>query len=307
MEDNQINERLPEHESDNDSELILEEADGESALELIFTMFKNNKMTLISLIVLLLIALTALFAPLAAPYDPNEIDMYNRLQSPSREHWLGTDEFGRDTLSRIIYGSRVSLVIGIVPTAFSMLIGTVLGLASGYFGGRTDFWIMRLADVMLAFPSLLLAMVVMFTLGATLLNIFIALAVVSWAGTARVVRAQTLSLKEKEFVEAARSVGVKDFVIMFKHILPNCLPSLIVIFTLDIPGAILSEASLSFLGIGAQPPSTSWGLMVTRGKEYLFSTPVLSIAPGVAILIVVLAFNFLGDGLRDTMDPFLKE
>jgi len=227
--------------------------------------------------------------------------------APSAAHLLGTDELGRDALSRIIYGARISLVIGLVPTLISMLIGTILGLIAGFYGKKADFIIMRAADIMLAFPSLLLAMVVMYTMGGGLVNIFIALSLVNWAGTARIVRAQTLSLKEKEYVEAARSIGVKDFVIMIRHILPNCLPSLIVLFTLNIPSAILSESSLSFLGVGAQPPSASWGLMVVKAKKYLFSEPWLAIAPSIAIMIVVMAFNFLGDGLRDVLDPYLKE
>ena len=210
-------------------------------------------------------------------------------------------------LSRLIYGARVSLQVGLVAVSISLLVGGSLGAIAGFYGGKVDFIIMRLADVMLAFPSLLLAMVVMYTMGGGLINIFIALSLVNWAGTARIVRSQTLSLKEKEYVEAARSIGVKKWVIMFRHILPNCIPSLIVLFTLNIPSAILSEASLSFLGVGAQPPSASWGLMVVRGKKYLFSEPWLSIAPSVAIMIVVMAFNFLGDGLRDVLDPYLKE
>lgn len=268
---------------------------------------RENKLAAVSAVIILLFLLAAIFAPLVAPYDPGKQDLLARLQPPSAKHWLGTDELGRDVLSRIIYGARVSLVIGLVPTAISMTIGTVLGLMAGYMGKTVDFIIMRLADIMLAFPSLLLAMVIMYTLGASLVNIFIALSLIQWAGTARVVRSQTLSLKEKEYVEAARSIGVSKWKIMFCHILPNCLPSLIVLFTLNIPGNILSESSLSFLGVGAKPPSTSWGLMVTRGKAYLFNDPVLALAPGVAILILVLAFNFLGDGLRDVMDPYLKE
>lgn len=269
--------------------------------------FSANKLAAASAAAIVLIVLAAVFAPLIAPYDPNAMDLKNTLMAPSSAHLLGTDESGRDVLSRILYGARVSLVIGIVPTVISMVIGTVLGLVSGYMGKAADFIIMRLADVVLAFPSLLLAMVVMYTLGASLLNIFIALSIVSWAGTARVVRSQTLAIKEKEFVEAARSIGVSPWTIMIRHILPNCIPSLVVLFTLNVPGAILSESSLSFLGVGAQPPSSSWGLMVTRGKTYLFSEPWLSLAPGIAILIVVLAFNFLGDGLRDAIDPYMKE
>lgn len=288
---------------DVESELV----DNDSLLEDIINMIKTNAVATISGLLILVFIIIAIFADKVAPYDPYKIDLINRLSSISSEHLLGTDEIGRDVLSRIIYGSRVSLFIGLVPTLLSMIIGAVLGLISGYFGGKIDFAIMRLADVVLAFPSLLLAMVIMYTLGASTLNLFLALTIISWAGTARVVRAQTMSLKEKEFVEAARSIGVKDSVIMFKHILPNCLPSLIVLFTTNIPAAILSEASLSFLGVGAQPPEASWGLMVSKGKEFLFSNPVIAMAPGVAILIIVLAFNFLGDGLRDAIDPYMKE
>lgn len=270
-------------------------------------LIRENKLAAVSAVIIILFVLAAVFAPIVAPYDPAKQDLVNRLQLPSAKHWLGTDELGRDVLSRIIYGARVSLVIGLVPTAISMTIGTILGLMAGYMGKTVDFVIMRFADIMLAFPSLLLAMVIMYTLGASLINIFIALSLIQWAGTARVVRSQTLSLKEKEYVEAARSIGVSKWKIMFRHILPNCLPSLIVLFTLNIPGNILSESSLSFLGVGAKPPSTSWGLMVTRGKAYLFNDPVLALAPGVAILILVLAFNFFGDGLRDVIDPYLKE
>lgn len=270
-------------------------------------MARQNKLAAFSAAVIVVIVLAAVFAPLAAPCDPYSQALTDRLQAPGAAHLLGTDELGRDVLSRIIYGARISLTIGLVPTVVSMFIGTVLGLFAGFYGGKTDFIIMRLADVMLAFPSLLLAMVVMYTMGGGLVNIFIALSLVNWAGTARIVRAQTLSLKEAEYVEAARSIGVRKITIMFRHILPNCLPSLIVLFTLNIPAAILSEASLSFLGVGAQPPSASWGLAVVRGKKYLFSEPWLSIAPSVAIMIVVMAFNFLGDGLRDVLDPYLKE
>ncbi|MBQ3404818.1 MAG: ABC transporter permease, partial [Oscillospiraceae bacterium] len=226
---------------------------------------------------------------------------------PVPVHLLGTDEGGRDVFTRMLYGARVSLAIGIVPTMVSMIIGALLGMISGFLGGKTDTVIMRLADIMLAFPSLLLAMVIMYTLGDGIVSIFLALAIVNWAGVARVVRSETLSLKETEYVEAARSIGVGRFVTMFRHILPNCIPSLIVLFTLNIPSAILAESSLSFLGIGIQPPNASWGLMVNVGKSFLYTQPWLSLSPSVAIMIVVLAFNFLGDGLRDVLDPHLKK
>lgn len=298
---------LPAEETLHKTELAAEIGESESAWDKFKYLCRNNKLAVASAAVILLIALAAIFAPLVAPYDPTEQDLMNRMQGMSLQHIFGTDQLGRDVLSRMIYGARISLCIGIFPTLISMILGTVLGLMSGYLGKTADFIIMRLADITMAFPSLLLAMVVMYTLGNGIVNIFLALTVVSWAGTARVVRSQTLSLREMEYVEAARSVGVGSFTTMFRHILPNCLPSLIVLFTLNIPGSILSESSLSFLGIGAQSPATSWGLMVSEGKDYLFTNPVIAIAPGVAILVLALAFNFLGDGVRDVLDPYTKQ
>ncbi len=288
-------------------ELAAELGDTDTGWDKFKTMCRENKLAAFSAVVILLIALGAIFAPLVAPYDPTAQDLTHRLQGMSMEHIFGTDQLGRDVFSRMIYGARISLCIGLFPTLISMLLGTILGLMSGYLGKTVDFIIMRLADITMAFPSLLLAMVVMYTLGNGIVNIFLALTIVSWAGTARVVRSQTLSLREKEYVEAARSMGVGSFTTMFRHILPNCLPSLIVLFTLNIPGSILSESSLSFLGIGAQSPATSWGLMVSEGKDYLFTNPVIAIAPGVAILVLALAFNFLGDGVRDVLDPYTKQ
>jgi len=258
------------------------------------------------LLFVLLLALLAIFAPVVSPYNPYIVDLDNSLLPPSLQHWLGTDNFGRDVLTRILYGARISLVVGLVPSFIAMVIGTVMGIVSGYVGGRTDFVVMRLADMMIAFPSLLLAMVVMYTLGANLFNIFIALALVGWAGVARVVRAQTLALKEKEFIEAARANGTSRLTIMGHHIFPNVVPTLIVLFSLSIPDSIMWESSLSFLGVGVQPPESSWGLLVSAGKDYLFQAPMVAVAPGVAILIAVLAFNFVGDGLRDALDPSMK-
>ncbi len=277
----------------------------EGILHSILSMFRANKAALLGLILILLILLMSVFAPVIARYDPNALDLTSMRKAPSWEHWFGTDDMGRDVFARVVYGSRTSLMIGFVPSLISLVLGTVLGLMAGYLGKVADELIMRLADVVLAFPSLLLAMVVMYTLGASLLNMFIALSIINWAGTARVVRAQTLSLKEKEFVEAARSMGVSRFKIVFRHILPNCLPNLIVLFTLDIPGAIMWESSMSFLGVG-DPNAASWGLMVSQGKGYAYMCPWLILAPGIAILITVMAFNFLGDGLRDAIDPYMK-
>ena len=250
--------------------------------EQLLRMCRQNKLAAFSAVLILVVILIAIFAPVLAPYGEAEQDLISRLQGPSAAHWFGTDELGRDVFSRILYGSRLSLTIGILPSIIS------------------------LADIMLSIPSLLLAMVVMYTLGQSTVNLFIALSLTSWASVARVVRSQTLSLKESEYVEAARSIGVSNGKIMLKHILPNCIPSLIVLFTLNVPSAILSESSLSFLGIGAQPPAASWGLMVNQSKQFLFTQPWLALAPCIAIMIVVLAFNFLGDGLRDVLDPYMK-
>ena len=270
-------------------------------------LIRNNKLTFISLVLIILLVFIAIFAPIIAPYNPYAQNLKDRLLSPDFIHILGTDELGRDVFSRLIYGMRISLTVGLLPTFISMLIGSILGLVAGYYGGKIDFLIMRIADIILAFPSLLFAMVVMYTMGGGLINIFIALSFINWASTARVVRAQTLSLKEMDYVLAAKTVGVGNITIMYRHILPNCLTNLIVLFTLNIPSAILSEASLSFLGVGALPPSASLGLMVVKAKKYLFTNPYLVLAPSIMIMCIVLLFNFLGDGLRDILDPKLKE
>ena len=277
----------------------------DGVLASIRNMFRTNRAALLGLILILLIVLMALAAPLITRYDPNEMDLASMNEPPSAQHWFGTDDLGQDVFTRVVYGARISLMIGFVPSLISLILGTALGLMAGYMGKRVDAVIMRLADVVLAFPSLLLAMVIMYTLGSSILNMFIALSIINWAGTARVVRAQTLSLKEKEFVEAARSMGVSRWRIAFRHILPNCLPNLIVLFTLDIPGAIMWESSMSFLGVG-DPNTASWGLMVSQGKGYAYMCPWLILAPGIAILVTVMAFNFLGDGLRDAIDPYMK-
>ena len=274
-------------------------------LKSILNMLRVNRAALLGLLLIVLILLAALFAPAIARYDPNALNLTDMRKPPSAAHWFGTDDLGRDVFSRVVYGGRISLMIGFVPSVISLALGAALGLMAGFMGKHVDALVMRLADVVLAFPSLLLAMVVMYTLGSSILNMFIALSIINWAGTARVVRAQTLSLKEKEFVEAARSMGVSRLSIVFRHILPNCLPNLIVLFTLDIPGAIMWESSMSFLGVG-DPNAASWGLMVSQGKSYAYMCPWLILAPGLAILITVMAFNFLGDGLRDAIDPYMK-
>lgn len=288
------------------NELCAQLGEAETFASAVKRLWRENKLAAASAVVILLFILAAILAPVLTPYTFDGMDLHNRLAPPSRAHLLGTDEAGRDVLTRMLYGSRVSLLVGIVPTVISMLAGAILGIIAGYNGGRTDAVIMRIADVMLAFPSMFLAMAIMYTLGDGMINIFLALALVNWASVARIVRAETLKLKETEFVEAARSIGVGKLVIMLRHIFPNCAPSLIVLFTLNIPSAILSESSLSFLSIGIKPPQASWGLMVNAGRQFLYSQPWLSLSPSVAIMVVVLAFNFLGDGLRDVLDPHLK-
>ena len=269
-------------------------------------MARDNKLAVLSAIVILLMVLAAVFAPFLSKYDPAYMDLMKRLSAPSAEHLFGTDEAGRDILARTLYGARVSLLVGVVPTVVSMLIGAVLGAVSGFAGGFADTLIMRIADIMLAFPSMLLAMVIMYVLGDGLINVFLTLAIVNWASVARIVRSETLRLKETEYVEAARVIGVRKAVIIFRHILPNCIPTLIVLFTLNVPSAILTESSLSFLGLGIQAPDASWGLMVNTGRQFLYNAPWLSLIPSAAIMIIVLAFNFLGDGLRDVLDPHQK-
>ncbi|AYO29787.1 ABC transporter permease [Biomaibacter acetigenes] len=295
---------VPSQELEFDEEMELQ---GTTFIREVWYRFRRNKMAMVGAITIILLIFVAVFAPWVAPYDPYKVDLKEQFIAPGAKYFLGTDMYGRDVLSRVIFGTRISLIIGLVPSIISMVLGSVLGIISGYYGGKVDTAIMRVADMVMAFPSLLLAMAVMYTLGANLYNIFIALSIVGWAGTARVVRAQTLSIKEKEFVEAARAIGVKNWIIMIRHIFPNCVAPLLVLLTLGIPEAIMSEASLSFLGVGAQPPTPSWGLMISNGKEYLFSAPWVAISPGFAILIIVLAFNFLGDGLRDALDPFMKQ
>lgn len=269
-------------------------------------LLRENKVAAFSAVLILIFVLAAVFAPFLAPYDPKQMDIMNRLSAPSAEHLLGTDEGGRDILARMLYGSRVSLLAGVLPTLMSMILGAALGLISGFAGGIADEIIMRIADVMLAFPSTLLAMLIMYTLGGGLMNVFLTLSLVSWAGIARVVRSETLRLRGSVYVTAARSIGVSKARIVLRHILPNCVPTLIVLFTLSVPSAILTESSLSFLGLGIQPPDTSWGLMINQGRQYLYNAPWCSFAPCIAIMLIVLAFNFLGDGLRDALDPHLQ-
>ncbi len=275
--------------------------------DLIRRMARENKTAVISFAVIVLMILAASLAPFLTPYEENDMDLLHRLSPPSAEHLLGTDEGGRDVLTRLLYGARVSLLIGVVPALLSLALGSALGVLAGYRGGLTDAIIMRLADVTLAFPSMLLAMVIMYSLGGGIVDVFLTLTLVNWANVARVVRAQTLQLKSSEYVEAAQVIGVSRATVMRRHILPNCLSTMLVLFTLNVPASILTESSLSFLGLGVQPPNASWGLMINVGRQYLYTAPWLCFAPGAAIMLIVLAFNFMGNGLLDVLDPRLKK
>lgn len=270
-------------------------------------MARENKIAVISFLVIVIMIIAAIMAPLLTPYTEREMDLLNRLSAPSAEHLLGTDEGGRDVWARLLYGARVSLLIGVVPALLSLLLGAVLGVIAGYRGGIVDTVIMRIADVTLAFPSMLLAMVLMYALGDVIMNVFLTLTLINWANVARVIRSQTMQLKSSEFTEAARVIGVSRWKIMRRHILPNCLPTLLVLFTLNIPTAILTESSLSFLGLGIQPPNASWGQMINSGRQFLYVAPWLCFVPGAAIMLIVLAFNFLGNGLLDVLDPRMKK
>jgi len=247
--------------------------------------------------------LLALFAPLVAPASPFDQDLYNGLGSPGPAHLLGQDRLGRDILSRIMHGARVSLLVGFTTVTVSVVIGSAIGAAAGYAGGKVDETIMRICDVFLAFPGILLAIAVMAILGPSLSNVIIALCLMGWTSYARLVRGQTLSLREREFVQAARALGAAAPRVIFLHILPNALPAVIVEATFGVASAILAEAGLSFLGLGVQPPFPSWGSMLAEGRQFLLIAPHLTIFPGVAIMLTVMGINFLGDGLRDMLDP----
>jgi len=288
----------------NRSELELAEEKGNHGLWYdSWRRLKRNKAAMLGLIMAGVFILVAIFAPVFAPYPPNEIDLLSVLETPSSTHWLGTDYYGRDLLSRIIYGSRISISVGVIVQVISLSIGTLMGSLAGYYGGKIDMFIMRIVDIFMSFPSLLFTIAIMVALGPGLYNVFIALGVIWWTRTARIVRSEFMRHKEREYVEAARAIGHNDFKIMYKHILPNCLAPLIITFTMGIATAIMAEASLSFLGLGAQEPMPSWGSMVNNGLQYLRTAPWYSLFPGLAIAYTVLSFNLLGDGLRDALDP----
>jgi peptide/nickel transport system permease protein len=265
--------------------------------------FTSNFALSAGALITILLILTALAAPILSPYDPSAQDTSKRLEGPSRQHLLGLDDLGRDVLSRVLYGSRVSLRVGFSVVILSSLLGVTLGAIAGYFGGTIDTLIMRLCDILLAFPGILLSIALVAVLGPSLNNVVMALAVIGWVGYARLVRGQVLKVREMEFVTAAKALGAQSARVISRHVLPNVLNPVIVMATLGLAGAILSEAALSFLGLGVQPPTPSWGAMLTAGRRYLGMANHLAIWPGVAIMIAVMGLNFLGDGLIDALDP----
>jgi len=260
-------------------------------------------MTRIGAFLVIAIVGAAILAPLLVPFDPAVQQLALRLEGPTGAHWFGLDELGRDILSRVLLGARVSLLVGLVVVGVSSTLGMAMGAVAGYYGGRVDQVISRVMDVLLAFPGLLLAIALVAVLGPSLVNVVLALTVIGWVGYARLVRGQVLRAREFEYVMAARALGAGTWRILTRHVLPTALPAVTVQATLGMAGAILSEAALSFLGLGVQPPTPSWGTMINGGRAHLLDAPHLTVFPGVFLALVVLGFNFLGDGLRDQLDP----
>jgi peptide/nickel transport system permease protein/oligopeptide transport system permease protein len=276
-----------------------------------YARFKKNRLAMFGLAIVLVVILVAILAEVIAPYDPLAIEsrtmVENSLLSPSPRHLMGTDILGRDVFSRIVFGSRVSLQVGIIAVSIMIFLGLIAGAVAGYYGGIWDNVIMRFADVFFAFPYILGAIALIAVLGYGFRNVFIAIGILGWPFIARVFRSTVLSVKENEFVEAARALGAGDFRIITRHILPNAVAPVIVYGTMSVGGAIITEAALSFLGIGVQPPMPAWGYMLAESRTYIFTAPWLMYFPGLAIVITVLGFVLLGDGLRDALDPRLRE
>lgn len=269
--------------------------------------FKKQKTALVALGFICLLVVIAIISYQVVPYGINEYDYSSIMQGPSAKHLFGTDEFGRDLFSRILCGTRISLSVGLLSVTIGAVLGTILGLLGGYYGGLLDSCIMRVCDVLFAFPGIILAIAIVAILGSGLYNVVIAVAVFSTPTFARLVRSTTLSLKGSVFVQAARNIGSSDRRILFKHILPGAIPNIIVQYTMSIGNSILTASSLSFLGMGAQPPTPEWGLLLSNGRNYMMSSWHITFFPGLAIFLTVLSFNLLGDGLRDALDPKLSE
>lgn len=280
-----------------------------SQLSEIWQRLKRNKLAMLGLAILLVLIFCAIFADQIADYDTKVIaqDIGNRFQKPSAEHWFGTDEYGRDIFARIIHGSRISLVVGIISVSVSLIIGGFLGAVAGYYGGIVDNIIMRIMDIFLAIPSILLAMTIVAAFGTELVYVMLAIGVSGVPNFARIVRAAVMGIKDQEFIEASRAIGASNITIIFREIIPNCLAPIIVQATLSVASAILSTSSLSFIGLGVQPPQPEWGAMLASGRDFLRDAVHVTIFPGLAIIVTILSLNLLGDGLRDALDPRLKQ
>ena len=266
---------------------------------------KKNKVAMVSVVLLAILIIAVLLAPLS-PYDPYKLDASQKLQGISSSHWFGTDEFGRDIFSRIVYGARISLLVGFVSVGIAVVVGGTLGAIAGFYGKRVDNVIMRLMDILLSIPQTLLAIAIVAALGTGLVNLMIAVGVSSVPTYARIVRASVLTIREEEYIEAAKASGTKNSKIIMKHILPNCVAPVIVQVTLGMAGAILTAAGMSFIGLGIQPPNAEWGNMLSAGRDYIRGYSYMTLFPGLAIVITVLSLNLLGDGLRDALDPKLR-
>jgi peptide/nickel transport system permease protein len=269
--------------------------------------FLRNRLAVASLAVLTAIHLAVFLAPWVAPYGPEALELANRFRSPSAQHWLGTDEYGRDVLTRLLYGGRVSLAVGLTSMVASMVLGVIVGAAAGYGGGLADVVLMRITDGMLSVPLFFVALMALALLGATILNLVLVIALSSWMTVARVVRAEVLRTRELEFVLAARALGGSALRVLARHVVPQSIPSITVAATLGVAFAVILETSLSFLGLGVQPPAASWGNMLSGARGYLRTVPGLAFFPGAMIFITVLCYNWFGDGLRDAIDPTLVE
>ena len=280
-----------------------------SQFEEVWRRLKKNKMAMVGLAIVVMLVLLAVFADFLFDYDEIVIKQNTaiRLQGPSAEHWFGTDEFGRDILARLIHGGRISLVVGVVAVAIALVLGGTLGAISGFFGGKVDMLISRAMDILLAVPSLLLSITIVSALGPSIMNLMIAIAVSSVPGYARIVRSSVMTVRDNEFVEAAKAIGANDAQIIASHILPNCLAPIIVQVSLKVASAILSTSGLSFLGLGVKAPTPEWGSMLSGGRAYLRNAPHLTVFPGLCIMLTILSMNLLGDGLRDALDPKLKQ
>ena len=278
-----------------------------SKLETFWSRLRRNRMAVAGLVLVMGLFAVALLAPWLAPYDPNFIDLKQVLMPPSPAHLLGTDTLGRDVLSRVIFGARISLLVGFVAVGIATLIGVLVGALAGYYGGAMDALLMRLVDLMLCFPTLFLILAVIAVLGPSIWNIMVVIGVTGWMGVARLVRAEFLSLREREFVMAARALGASDARLIWRHLLPNALTPVMVSATLGVAGAILTESALSFLGLGVQPPTPSWGNILTMGKDNIEIAWWLSVFPGLAILVTVMSYNLLGEGIREAVDPRLRD